>query len=114
MNQVTFLVDGFNLYHSVRDAEKIFKNSTTWLDIKKLCSSYLHLIGHVVSDKTELKNIYYFSALAKHLEATHPDVTARHQDFIKCLKDTGVLIELSRFKPKEIKCPAPSLWKTVR
>ena len=105
MNQVTFLVDGFNLYHSVREAGKVLNTSTKWLDIKTLCSSYLHIIGGIVGDKTKLKNIYYFSALAKHIEAKDPDVTARHKSFLKCLRDTGVFVELSRFKPKTIKCP---------
>lgn len=111
MNQVTFLVDGFNLYHSVREAERILRSSTKWLNIRELCASYLHLIRNEVGDKTKLKNIYYFSALAEHLEASNPDVTARHKNFLKCLKDTGVLVELSRFKAKEIRCPYPSCGK---
>jgi len=111
MNRVTFLVDGFNLYHSARDAEKIFKISTKWLDLKKLCESYLSRIAHVVDEKTAIENIYYFSALAKHLEATNPDVTNRHRTLIKCFKDTGITIELNRFKPKEIRCVEPSCRK---
>ncbi len=107
MNRVTFLVDGFNLYHSVREAEKSLKASTKWLNISELCSSYLPLIRGVESEKTELIKVYYFSALAKHLERNHPDVTIRHKTFLKCLEDTGVLVQLSRFKPKQIKCPSP-------
>ena len=42
MDRVTFIIDGFNLYHSVCDAERDLKGaSTKWLDIKSLCSSYL-------------------------------------------------------------------------
>lgn len=106
MNRVNYLVDGFNLYHSIKKAESILKASTKWLDIHKLCSSYLHLIAGVVGEKATLNKIYYFSALADHLEATHPDVTLRHKIFLKCLKNTGIVIELSRFKPKDIKCPS--------
>ncbi len=109
MNRVTFIIDGFNLYHSVRKAEWELSNekihvSTKWLDIKKLCESYLHAIGHLVGDKAVLKNVYYFSALAHHLEETDPDITIRHKSFIKILKDTGILVELGRFKAKKIKC----------
>jgi uncharacterized LabA/DUF88 family protein len=111
MNQVTFLVDGFNLYHSVRQAEKVLRSSTKWLDIKGLCSSYLYLVSGAVGDKAELKSVYYFSSLAKHRERDDPDVTARHQEFIKCLKNTGIFVELSRFKPKEIRCPFPKCGK---
>lgn len=107
MNRVSFLVDGFNLYHSVRQAAKVLKTSTKWLDISRLCASYLPLVRDVVGEKTELRSIYYFSALAKHLEAIDPDVTARHREFIRCLEDTGMLVVISRFKAKDIKCPNP-------
>ena len=100
MNRVNFLVDGFNLYHSVRRAAWDLNTSTKWLNIKALCSSYVYLAGR----GAQLQNIYYFSALAKHLEASHPDVVVRHLDYIKCLEDTGIGIELSRFKPKVVKC----------
>lgn len=102
MDRVTFIIDGFNLYHSVRTAERDLQGvSTRWLDIKSLCTSYLHLLGR----SAVLHEIYYFSALAKHLEATKPDVTRRHRDFIRCLRATGVITELHRFKKKNIWCP---------
>jgi len=104
MNRATFLIDGFNLYHSVREAENILQSPTRWLNIKKLCSLYLPRIHGIFGEKVELKNIYYFSALAYHVEAENPGATDRHKDFMKCLKDTGVSIELSRFKPRQIKC----------
>lgn len=105
MNRVTFLIDGFNLYHSIRSAERELQTSTKWLDIKSLCSSYLHLIRQAVGENATLGKIYYFSALAVHLEANNPDVTVRHKIFIKCLKDTGIEVELGRFKWKQIECP---------
>lgn len=42
--------------------------------------------------------------MAYHVEAENPGATGRHKDFMKCLEDTGVSIELSRFKPRHIKC----------
>jgi hypothetical protein len=32
-------------------------------------------------------------------------VVVRHQDFLDCLTDTGVTVELARFKPKQVWCP---------
>jgi uncharacterized LabA/DUF88 family protein len=104
MNRTTFIVDGFNLYHSVEDAARqlgLGSRGTKWLDLRELCASYLHVIG----GGAELQQICYFSALAKHLEATKPDVTRRHQTYIQALESTGVVVQLSRFKPKEIRCP---------
>lgn len=102
MNRTAFLVDGFNLYHSLKRADQeLGRACTRWLDLRALCSSFLHAIGN----KAQIEEVYYFSALAKHLEATHPDVTQRHLTYIKCLEASGVTVELGRFKPKDLWCP---------
>ena len=97
----TFLVDGFNVYHSVVDIDRDSKGllKAKWLDLVSFCNSYLHLIGKGAT----LQSVYYFSALAFHLN--DPDVIIRHQAYIRCLRETGVKDELSRFKPDPIKCP---------
>lgn len=103
--RTTFIIDGFNLYHSVRQASRdlgLGGAGTKWLDLPQLCSSYLHLLGKTA----RLEHVYYFSALATHLEFVKPDVTARHRTYIQCLEDAGVSVELSRFKAKDITCPA--------
>jgi uncharacterized LabA/DUF88 family protein len=100
MKRVDFLVDGFNLYHSIVD---ISRNNnglcTKWLDIASLCRSYLYLIDR----ESRIEKIYYFSAYAYHLN--DPDVISRHKSYIECLKATGIIPELGRFKYKEITCP---------
>lgn len=103
MNRTTFLIDGFNLYHSAKDASidlNLKGNGTRWLNIYAMCSSYLHAIGN----NAQIADVYYFSALARHIEAFKPDVVARHLTFIRCLKATGVIVELARFKKKNIPC----------
>jgi uncharacterized LabA/DUF88 family protein len=102
MTDVCYLIDGFNLYHSLSDAADDLGVTTKWLDIKSLCQSYL---PSIVGQGATLKSIYYFSALAKHRESIDPGVTKRHRVLLKCLEDTGIVIELSRFKPKTVKCP---------
>jgi len=107
MNRTTFLIDGFNLYHSLKHANTDLRHlrkpdHTRWLDLRGLCRSYLHAIGN----QAQLEEIYYFSALAEHLEARNPDVTQRHRTYISCLEDTGIIVELNRFKAKEIRCPS--------
>jgi uncharacterized LabA/DUF88 family protein len=101
MNRTVFIIDGFNLYHSVRDAARLLGGKgTKWLNIKALCESYLHLIGRGAS----LEKVYYFSALAKHLESSNPEVTRRHRTLLRCLEYSGVVVELSRFKKKTTRC----------
>jgi len=62
------------------------------------------ILSHLFGKTAVLNEIYYFSALAKHLEARKPDVTRRHRNFIRCLQATGVIIELNRFKKKSTRC----------
>ncbi|HSK73526.1 MAG TPA: NYN domain-containing protein [Pyrinomonadaceae bacterium] len=97
MIRTSFLIDGFNLYHSVKTASQdlgLGGSGTRWLDIRSMCQSYLHLIDTTA----RLSEIYYFSALAKHLENKKPDVTLRHRTYIRCLGDSGIDVELHRFK----------------
>lgn len=100
-----FVIDGFNLYHSVKQASRDLRlggTGTKWLDLNALCSSYLHLLGKSAS----LSGIFYFSALATHIEAFKPDVTQRHRLYLRAIEDSGVRVELSRFKPKDLRCPS--------
>lgn len=99
--RVSFLVDGFNLYHSIQDAVAESGVGAKWLDIRAFCASYLPQLGR---DAT-LESVHYFSALATHLVPTNPGVVHRHEAFITALKHTGVEVELGRFKRKEVWCP---------
>ena len=97
MIRTAFLIDGFNLYHSVKTASHdlgLNGSGTRWLDIRSLSQTYLHLIDTTA----RLSEIYYFSALAKHLEKKKPDVTVRHQTYIRCFEHSGIIVELHRFK----------------
>jgi len=93
-----FLIDGFNVYHSILDIEVYTGLKVKWLNYYSLCKSYLNLIDR---DAT-LETIYYFSAFAYHLK--DPGVVLRHETYIKCLKDIGVEVQIGRFKPRDIKC----------
>jgi uncharacterized LabA/DUF88 family protein len=96
--RTTFIIDGFNLYHSVVEASKdLGGTSTKWLNIRSLCESYLHTL----SPNHRLEKIYYFSALAYHKS---PITVTKHLEFIKCLRETGIIVELARFKEKRIEC----------
>lgn len=94
-----FLVDGFNLYHSIRDIGYRHKGlCLKWLNIYALCSSYIYLLGK----DAKLKHIYYFSAYAYHLN--DPQVIQRHKTYIRCLESTRITPILGRFKPRSVTC----------
>jgi uncharacterized LabA/DUF88 family protein len=100
MKRIIFLIDGFNLYGSVRDIKKDFGDKVKWLDIASLCKSYLHYFGK----DAQLDDIYYFSAVPNYLQARDPNRIKRHKDYMSCLESTGIHVELGRFKEKERKC----------
>ena len=100
--RIGFLVDGFNLYHSLKDYQAFRKICVKWLDIHSLCNSYISEFGR----NARITSIYYFSAHAKHRIKIKkdPDVINRHQTYIRALKTTKVNIELGIFKEKNSKC----------
>ena len=101
MNRVSFLVDGFNVYHSDKDARADLSGaSTLWLDLHSLLTSYISVFGR----EAVLSEIHYFSALAKHIDSKRPGTTKKHQDYIDCLRSTGIKIHLGRFKYKTVWC----------
>lgn len=103
MKRITFLIDGFNLYHSVRQASKDLKlggTGTKWLNIYEMCESYLPLFGK----DSKLEDVFYFSAFAYHMQSIDKHTVARHKKIIKCLEATGIDVTLNEFKPKNVRC----------
>ena len=88
MTRVSFFIDGFNLYHSLKQ----YTPDCRWLDLKKLCASYLK------PDET-LVDVYYFTALS-----WKPEKVDRHKLYIKALRTTGVKVVLGEFKEVERHC----------
>jgi uncharacterized LabA/DUF88 family protein len=100
MKRVCFLIDGFNLYHSIKDLNKIHGIKAKWLDLHSLCQSYIYLFGK----DAVLQDIYYFSAYPNHLAIKSPDTLVRHKNFVSCLEDMNVKVILGRFKEKKVFC----------
>lgn len=100
MTRIAFLIDGFNLYHSVLHLMRETGSCTKWLDLYSLCKSYCYLFGKDAS----LDSVHYFSALPHHLSLKQPGKIDRHQRFLSCLRNSGVIVELGRFKEKEVFC----------
>jgi len=98
--RTTFLIDGFNLYHSIIDLERRFGSKAKWLDIHSLLKSYLPNI----SRESNLNSIYYFTALRYHLQNSDPETINRHKNYIEVLESYGIHIEYGKFKRKTVRC----------
>lgn len=100
MNRIVFLIDGFNIYHSTLDLKRHTGYCTKWLDLASLCKSYVYLFGK----DAHAQAIHYFSAIPHYLSAENPGKIQRHQEYITCLKSSGINVELGRFKAKYVYC----------
>src|SRR4051794_33474229 len=107
MNRTAFLIDGFNLYFSLKQASMDNKNAhTKWLDILSLCKSYRSTIGQTTGKRATVVQVHYFSAPVDHLiTKNNPQILQRQKLYLRCLEDSGVIVEMGRFKRKYIKCP---------
>jgi uncharacterized LabA/DUF88 family protein len=99
MKHVAFLVDGFNLYHSIEDIEYSEHVCFKWLDLRRLCQSFMYLFGREYA----LHTIFFFTAIAYHY--VDMEKVQRHEDYIKCLESTGIEVIRGRFKEKTEYCP---------
>lgn len=89
MTRVSFFIDGFNLYHSLKD----FAKDCRWLNLKSLCESYL-------KPDEQLGDIYYFTAVATwNLEKSN-----KHKLYIKRLALEGVQTIYGKFKKVSRHC----------
>ena len=101
LNKVSFLIDGFNLYHSIIQLEEDTGLSLKWLDLRSLFNSYIYLFGR----DAEISSVYYFSAMSYFKQNTDKDTIYRQQTYHKALKNSSVKIILGRFKKKYVFCP---------
>ena len=102
MNRVLFLVDGFNVYHSILEAGAVpGRTSLKWLDLRGLCASYLSLAGERSAKHASLAGVDYFSAAPTHYPQ---EKLERFNLYMRCLRGCGVRVMLARFKRKEVYC----------
>lgn len=100
--RTVFLVDGFNLYHSLaRAARDLPGTSVKWLDLPAMLGSSLHL----VDSRARLAAIHYFSAYAHHHQAENPGKLERHRAYVRALTANGVHAHLARFQVRDVWCP---------
>ena len=104
--KVSFLIDGFNLYHSIEDLRTKHKIKAKWLDIKSLLRTYFTDpdFKNLSKDRHTFNGIYYFTALRHHVAEEKPQSIARHERYINAIESTGVEVIYGGFKPRTIKC----------
>lgn len=101
MRRVAFLYDGFNLYHSLREASRDLGGAgTRWLHLERLSRGLLPALGRDV----RLLRIDLFTAIAGHVERISPGARERQLAYHEALRATGVNVVLGHFKSKRWTC----------
>src|SRR5690606_18364375 len=102
---VSFLVDGFNMYHSLNELQGVSKASVKWLDLMALCKAYLPSVRSNIGEPVDLAKVHYFSARPDFLSAHKPNTLVRYDTYITALRHSGVVVHLAQFKIKDTTCP---------
>lgn len=91
VDRAIFLIDGFNLYHSLNDNYQYRRYK--WLDISKLA-------GFFIKSYETLGSIYYFTAYATWSQKKRE----RHKKLIKIYRDLNITPIMGVFRWKDKKC----------
>ncbi len=91
MSRVSFFIDGFNVYHSIKGKPE--NQKLLWLDYRLLAEKF-------VRQGDTLEKIFYFSAYA----TWKPHSMKRHRALISALINKGVNVVLGNFKEKDRHC----------
>ena len=91
--KINFYIDGFNIYHKIKEYQYKTGKCYKWLNYKSLFESLLQ-------NDEEINKIYFFTAIAKDFEKASID---RHNKYITALENVGIEIIMGRFIPKPIK-----------
>jgi len=91
INRVSFFIDGFNVYHALKDHKSFHKFK--WLDYSSLAKCF-------IISKDKIADIYYFTAYTE----WNQDKMDRHRILVRALKMKGVKIVLGKFKLRDKYC----------
>ena len=92
MKKVIVYIDGFNLYHSIKDLGKQHEY-LKWQNLAKLPKQFLSKNDNILS-------INFFTAYPTWKQ----DSYARHKIYVRILQDLGVNIIFGNFKTKDMYC----------
>lgn len=87
MSRVAFLIDGFNLYHSMMSDPRLRK--CKWLNLRRLAES-------LVTKSQQIVSVNYFTAFAP----WDSQKVAKHRTYVRALERAGVVTVLGEFRKR--------------
>lgn len=96
-------IDGFNLYHSLKDAiKKTNYSKVRWLNIYSMCDHFIKQPARgFVTDSLSCECIHFYSARPKH---AFPDTRKRFDLYMDCLRNTGLEVHLGKYRKRTATC----------
>ncbi len=92
--RVAVYIDGFNLYHAIKDLQK---PHLKWLNVKRLA----HLL--IKKNTQEIAIVRYFSAYGNHYSNTNlVHRLTRHRSYVKALEAKGVDVQIGNFAKRDM------------
>lgn len=76
-----WLIDGFNLYHSLVSCEKTCGAPLRWLNPMELAER----CSHLVSPRSRVEKVSFFTSVPSHLGPEEPDKLSRHRLYVRAL-----------------------------
>lgn len=94
----TWLVDGFNLHHSILHVTQSGTPPPLWIDPRALAAAHQYLVGK----ETYIERVEYFSALPHHLRKIEPEIFERHRLHIRAItaQRLGCRVHFGHFQPR--------------
>jgi hypothetical protein len=86
--KVAVYVDGFNLYHGLKNLKK---PHLRWFNLRSLAEKFIDRTNEVI------EKVYYFSAIATHMDS---ETIQRHKTYIEALEVNNVEFVGGNFKKK--------------
>lgn len=102
--RVSFIVDGLNLYFSLREMEGLSRKPSRWLDLRGMCDSFVQAIGQDLGVRTALGEIHYFAAYPPPATLRAKGVVDWQHTYVEALEATGVSVTMSPFKHRDVRC----------
>lgn len=95
---ITWLVDGFNLHHSILQSTVAGAAPALWIDPMALADGHQYLMGK----DTHVGRVEYFSAMPHHLRGTDPATLERHRLHLRALtaRRPACALHLGHFQPR--------------
>lgn len=94
--KAAFLIDGFNVYNSIRQLQKDGHGNFRWFDIRRYCHSLLSSLSDGKT-RVDIHSAHFFTASPTHFLHSNRKRLNKHSLYCQVLRDSLVTVHLGAF-----------------